>query len=252
MAADSPPASGWSGTAPTPPATPAIASWIPSASRLDNYDVTGRWRIRENMVALDTRGDYYDGTSITTPSELTRVILKRPVPLVRNFTAHLLAYAIGRRVEYFDQPAIRVIANDAEGRRIQDVLIHSGRRQERSVPNETNRGDRGCGSQPRGCNAMHFITGKHLSRRTFLRGMGTTVALPLLDSHGSCRQVVAGPCQRRLHAPGGHRRVDGVRGRQRLGETSNSCLRPRPSAGTSSSPRPASSSRWRPTASTSR
>ncbi len=86
----------------------------PIGLALDNYDVTGRWRIRENMVALDTRGDYYDGTSITTPSELTRVILKRPVPLVRNFTAHLLAYAIGRRVEYFDQPAIRVIANDAE------------------------------------------------------------------------------------------------------------------------------------------
>ena len=29
---------------------------------------------------------------------------------------------------------------------------------------------------------MNFITGKHLSRRTFLRGMGTTVALPLLDA----------------------------------------------------------------------
>jgi hypothetical protein len=28
---------------------------------------------------------------------------------------------------------------------------------------------------------MNFITGKHLSRRTFLRGMGATVALPLLD-----------------------------------------------------------------------
>ena len=29
---------------------------------------------------------------------------------------------------------------------------------------------------------MHFITGKHLSRRTFVRGLGTTVALPLLDA----------------------------------------------------------------------
>ena len=86
----------------------------PIGLALDNYDVTGRWRIRENMVALDTRGDFYDGTPITTPAELTQVILKRPVPLVRNFTAHLLAYAIGRPVEYFDQPTIRAIANDAE------------------------------------------------------------------------------------------------------------------------------------------
>ncbi|MYI23240.1 MAG: DUF1552 domain-containing protein, partial [Gammaproteobacteria bacterium] len=29
---------------------------------------------------------------------------------------------------------------------------------------------------------MQFITGKHIARRTFLRGMGATVALPLLDS----------------------------------------------------------------------
>ena len=29
---------------------------------------------------------------------------------------------------------------------------------------------------------MSFITKKHLPRRTFLRGMGVTLALPLLDS----------------------------------------------------------------------
>jgi hypothetical protein len=29
---------------------------------------------------------------------------------------------------------------------------------------------------------MEFLTGKHLSRRTFVRGMGTTVALPFLDA----------------------------------------------------------------------
>ena len=29
---------------------------------------------------------------------------------------------------------------------------------------------------------MHFITGKQLSRRTFLHGVGATVGLPLLDA----------------------------------------------------------------------
>ncbi len=29
---------------------------------------------------------------------------------------------------------------------------------------------------------MSFITGKHMPRRTFLRGMGATVALPFLDA----------------------------------------------------------------------
>jgi hypothetical protein len=35
------------------------------------------------------------------------------VPLVRTFTENLMAYALGRRVEYFDQPAIRAIAKAA-------------------------------------------------------------------------------------------------------------------------------------------
>jgi hypothetical protein len=29
---------------------------------------------------------------------------------------------------------------------------------------------------------MHFITGSHVARRTFLKGMGASVALPFLDS----------------------------------------------------------------------
>ena len=40
--------------------------------------------------------------------------MKRPTPLVRTFTENLLAYALGRRVEYFDQPTIRAIARKAE------------------------------------------------------------------------------------------------------------------------------------------
>ena len=86
----------------------------PIGLALDNFDVTAKWRERENGMPLDTRGDYYDGTRVTTPAELTRALLKRPVPLVRTFTENLMAYALGRRVEYFDQPAIRSIAKAAE------------------------------------------------------------------------------------------------------------------------------------------
>ena len=86
----------------------------PIGLALDNYDVTGRVRVRENGVPLDTRGTFYDGTDVSTPAELVDVLMKRPIPLVRNFTAHLLAYAIGRRTEYFDQPGIRAIVREAE------------------------------------------------------------------------------------------------------------------------------------------
>ena len=40
-------------------------------------------------------------------------LMKRPEPLVRTFTENLLAYALGRRTEYFDQPTIRAIVKAA-------------------------------------------------------------------------------------------------------------------------------------------
>ncbi len=52
----------------------------------------------------------YDGTPVSTPADLTTALLKRPIPLVRTFTENLMAYAVGRRVEDFDQPTIRAIA----------------------------------------------------------------------------------------------------------------------------------------------
>jgi hypothetical protein len=86
----------------------------PIGLSLDNFDVTARWRTRENGMPLDTNGDFYDGTKITSLAELSGVLMKRPTPLVRTFTENLTAYALGRRVEYFDQPAIRAISKVAE------------------------------------------------------------------------------------------------------------------------------------------
>ena len=86
----------------------------PIGLALDNYDVTGRWRLRENGNPIDTRGDFYDGTPVSTPAELVDALLGRPIPLVRNFTENLMAYALGRRVEYYDQPVVREISRNAE------------------------------------------------------------------------------------------------------------------------------------------
>jgi len=86
----------------------------PIGLALDNFDVTGQWRVRENGQPLDTRGTFYDGTEIATPAELLTALMKRPTPLVRTFTENLLAYAIGRRVEYYDMPMVRAIVKQAE------------------------------------------------------------------------------------------------------------------------------------------
>ncbi len=86
----------------------------PIGLALDNFDVTGRWRIRENGMPLDTGGELYDGTPVTSPDDLRRALLTRPIPLVRTFTENLMAYALGRRIEYYDKPAVRAIAREAE------------------------------------------------------------------------------------------------------------------------------------------
>jgi hypothetical protein len=81
----------------------------PIGLALDNFDVTGRWRYRENGVNLDTRGMYYDMTSVSQPTDLARVLLKRPIPLMRNFAENMLAYATGRRMEAEDQSLVRQV-----------------------------------------------------------------------------------------------------------------------------------------------
>jgi hypothetical protein len=86
----------------------------PMGLALDNFDVTAKWRVRENGMPLDTKGEFYDGTPISTPAELVAALMKRPEPLLRNFTENLMAFALGRRVEYYDQPTVRSIVRQAK------------------------------------------------------------------------------------------------------------------------------------------
>ncbi|HET9425377.1 MAG TPA: DUF1592 domain-containing protein [Gemmatimonadaceae bacterium] len=96
----------------------------PIGLALDNFDVTGRWRIKENGNPLDTRGMLYDGTPVSNVAELKKGLMTKRVSMVRAFTQNLLAYSIGRRVEHYDMPAVRKIVNDAEagGYRMQDFI----------------------------------------------------------------------------------------------------------------------------------
>jgi len=97
----------------------------PIGLALDNFDVTGRWRIRENGSPLDTGSTFYDGEKISTPADLSRKLLERPLPLVRNFTANLMAYALGRRVEPEDMPTVRRLVRESEprGYRMSDLVL---------------------------------------------------------------------------------------------------------------------------------
>jgi hypothetical protein len=86
----------------------------PLGLALDNFDVIGQWRTRENGAPLDTRGELWDGTPVSSPTELQQALLRRPVRLLQNFTENMMAYALGRRIGYNDMPAIRKIVTAAE------------------------------------------------------------------------------------------------------------------------------------------
>ena len=86
----------------------------PIGLALEQFDVTGRVRVKDAGQPIDASGEFYDGTPIRDIGDLREALLKRPTPLLRTFTENLMAYALGRRVEYYDQPRIREIVREAE------------------------------------------------------------------------------------------------------------------------------------------
>jgi hypothetical protein len=86
----------------------------PIGLALENFDATGAWRIRDNGVEVDTSGELYDGTKLESPEDLREALLNHSTSFLRTFTENLMAYALGRRVEYFDMPAVRAIVSGAK------------------------------------------------------------------------------------------------------------------------------------------
>jgi Protein of unknown function (DUF1592)/Protein of unknown function (DUF1588)/Protein of unknown function (DUF1585)/Protein of unknown function (DUF1595)/Protein of unknown function (DUF1587)/Planctomycete cytochrome C len=85
----------------------------PIGLSLENFDTIGAWRIKDNGVDVDTTGTLYDGTKITGPAGLRDALLSRSEAVIRNFTDNLMSYALGRRIEYYDQPTIRSVVRKA-------------------------------------------------------------------------------------------------------------------------------------------
>jgi hypothetical protein len=81
----------------------------PLGLALDNFDVTGRWRIKEAGKPVDATGVMYDGTRLDGPASLRAALLNHKDVVLETFTENLMTYALGRRVEYYDMPAIRAI-----------------------------------------------------------------------------------------------------------------------------------------------
>ena len=85
----------------------------PLGLALENYDVTGAWRIKDAGAAVDSSGDLYDGTKMDGPAGLRGALMKHKDVVLLSFTESLMTYALGRRVEHFDMPAIRAVVRGA-------------------------------------------------------------------------------------------------------------------------------------------
>jgi len=102
----------------------------PVGFALENFDVLGRWRTAdEGGNPIDATGAWQDGRNLNGFSGLRAMLLDRPEGFVGTVTEKLLAYALGRRLDYYDRPAVRKIVRDAGAQeyRWSSVILGIGR-----------------------------------------------------------------------------------------------------------------------------
>jgi mono/diheme cytochrome c family protein len=86
----------------------------PLGFTLENFDVIGGWRtVDEAGRPVDATGETLAGAKIEGLRGLRALLLDDHEQFPRTVTEKLMAYALGRRVEYYDRPAVRKIVHDA-------------------------------------------------------------------------------------------------------------------------------------------
>jgi Protein of unknown function (DUF1592)/Protein of unknown function (DUF1588)/Protein of unknown function (DUF1585)/Protein of unknown function (DUF1587)/Protein of unknown function (DUF1595) len=99
-------------------ANPACASchriMDPIGLATENFDAVGRWRVKsESGEAVDASGGLPDGSTFDGVAGLKKALLARPEIFVSTMTGKLMTYALGRGLDYYDEPAIRAILRDS-------------------------------------------------------------------------------------------------------------------------------------------
>ena len=96
----------------------------PLGFALENFDPVGRWRTEVSGEVVDASGELSGGVVIVGPEALKQVLLERRQLFLRHLTEKMLAYALGRGVEYYDIPAVK---------RITEVVAADGHRAPRLI-----------------------------------------------------------------------------------------------------------------------
>lgn len=85
----------------------------PIGFTLENFDLVGKWRQSDADTPIDATAEMVDGTRLDGPASLRRALLDRSDVFVTTAIEKLLTYAIGRRTESTDMPAVRSILRSA-------------------------------------------------------------------------------------------------------------------------------------------
>lgn len=86
----------------------------PLGFAMENFDAIGRWRTKgEDGTSIDASGVLVDGTKVDGPQALRQALASQPDNFIIALTQKMLTYALGRGLEYYDEPAVRQITRDA-------------------------------------------------------------------------------------------------------------------------------------------
>ena len=72
----------------------------------EKFDAIGRGRTMDEGVLIDTAGKLPDGRTFAGASQLKAVLKADREKYVRNLSAKLLTYGLGRGLEFYDEPAL--------------------------------------------------------------------------------------------------------------------------------------------------
>ncbi len=82
----------------------------PPGFALEAFDPVGRLRTTDDKLPIDARGTLPDGRTFDGPTQFKATILADKPAFAKAFAGHLLSYALGRKLEHFDEPALNEIA----------------------------------------------------------------------------------------------------------------------------------------------
>ncbi len=93
---------------------------------LENFDAIGRWRTEAAGQPVDATGMLVSGEKFTGPAELKKLLLLQKEQFLENLTERMLAYALGRGLDYYDIPAVRKITRDMAKNGYRSTILVQG------------------------------------------------------------------------------------------------------------------------------